>query len=145
MTGLGIKTITAEEAQELMSSEERVMQLLASVKWKSGYNCRNCGHSNYCEGKSAHSRRCTRCKKDESAAANTLFHNVKFPLNKAFYMVYHVCVQGNDLTTGNYADRLGINMMTCWKFRKRILQCLEAHSGAKGRKDFMEKVLLGEQ
>ena len=65
-----------------------------------------------------------KCKKEESAAANTIFHNIKFPINKAFYIAYNVCVLGSDLSTYNYSDQLGLNQMTCWKFRKRIQNCI---------------------
>ena len=117
--------ITPKLAEELISSDVKVMEFVASIKWANGFTCRKCGHDNYCEGKSHASRRCTRCKKEESAAANTLFHNVKFPLNKAFYIAYQVCIEGNDISSNNYSELLGINQMTCWKFRKRIRQCVE--------------------
>ncbi len=117
--------ITTKLAEELISSDIKVMEFVASIKWANGFSCRKCGHDNYCEGKSHASRRCTRCKKEESAAANTLFHNVKFPLNKAFYIAYQVCIKGNDISSNNYSELLGINQMTCWKFRKRIQNCVE--------------------
>lgn len=116
--------ITPEQAEELISSDLKVMEFIASIKWADGFRCRKCGHDNYCEGKSSFSRRCTRCKKEESAAAHTMFHNVKFPLNKAFYIAYQVCIKGDDVSSYNFSERLGINQMTCWKFRKRIQNCV---------------------
>jgi two-component system, sensor histidine kinase LadS len=115
--------ISEEMANELFSDSEKVLKFVADIKWKDGFVCRSCGHANYCEGKTPHSRRCTRCKKEESATANTIFHNIKFPVNKAFYIAYNVCVLGNDFSSYNYSDQLGLNQMTCWKFRKRILDC----------------------
>jgi hypothetical protein len=116
--------ITTEFAQELFTNSDKVLKFIADVKWKDGYACRNCAHTNYCEGKTPSSRRCTRCKKEESATAHTIFHNIKFPVNKAFYIAYQVCVMGNDFSTYNYAEQLGLNQMTCWKFRKRIQECI---------------------
>ncbi|MEA4851198.1 MAG: transposase [Paludibacter sp.] len=116
--------ISIEKAQELFIDSEKVLQFIAEIKWKKGFACRNCGHTNYCDGKTPYSRRCTKCKKEESAAANTIFHNIKFPINKAFYIAYNVCVLGSDLSTYNYSDQLGLNQMTCWKFRKRIQNCI---------------------
>lgn len=127
------KIISIEEAEELLQDSDKVLKLLAELKWKNGFTCRKCNHTNYCEGKSPYSRRCTRCKTEESATAHTLFHNVKFPLNKAFYIAYNVCVLKKDISTYNYADELGINQMTCWKFRKRIEDCTEQHKS--GKKD----------
>jgi len=116
--------ISTETAQELFNDSEKALKFIADIKWKDGFTCRNCGHTNYCEGKSPASRRCTRCKKEESATANTIFHNIKFPANKAFYIAYNVCVLGKGLSSYNFSDQLGLNQMTCWKFRKRIQDCM---------------------
>lgn len=116
--------ISAQQAGELFADSEKVMKFVADVKWEAGFVCRSCGHTNYCEGKTPHSRRCTRCKKEESATAHTIFHNIKFPLNKAFFIAYNVCVLGNEFSSDNFSDQLGLNQMTCWKFRKRIQNCM---------------------
>ena len=116
--------IPRELADELMQDSNKVLQFVADVKWENGYACRNCGHTNYCEGKTPASRRCTRCKKEESAAAHTIFHNIKFPINKAFFIAYNVCILGDEYSSYSYSTQLGLNQMTCWKFRKRIHQCL---------------------
>jgi predicted Zn-ribbon and HTH transcriptional regulator len=116
--------ISKEFAAELFNDSEKVLKFVADVKWKEGFECRNCGHTNFCEGKTPHSRRCTRCKKEESATAHTIFHNIKFPVNKAFYIAYNVCVEGNELSSYNFSDQLGLNQMTCWKFKRRIMDCV---------------------
>lgn len=116
--------ISPDVAAELFENSEKVLKFVGDIKWKDGFTCRSCGHTNYCEGKTPSSRRCTRCKKEESAAAHTIFHNIKFPINKAFYIAYNVCVLGNDFSSYNYADQLELNQMTCWKFRKRIQDCI---------------------
>jgi hypothetical protein len=116
--------ITDEFAKALFNDSDQVLKFISEIKWKEGFTCRNCGHTNFCEGKSPFSRRCTRCKKQESATAHTIFHNVKFPINKAFYIAYHVCILGKDFSSYDYASILELNQMTCWKFRKRIQNCL---------------------
>ena len=116
--------IPLSKAKELFEDSEKVLKFVADIKWKDGYVCRKCGHTNYCEGKTPSSRRCTRCKSEESAAAHTLFHNIKFPINKAFFIAYNVCVLGNDFSSYNFSDQLELNQMTCWKFRKRIHNCM---------------------
>lgn len=116
--------ISTELAQELFQNDEKVFKFIADIKWEGGFECRKCGHTNYCEGKSPSSRRCTRCKTEESATAHTLFHNIKFPINKAFFIAYNVCVLGKEFSSNNFSDQLGLNQMTCWKFKKRIQNCV---------------------
>ena len=120
--------ITEEKAQALFNDSEKTLQFIGNLKWETGFVCRKCGNTNYCEGKSTASRRCTRCKTQESATAHTLFHNCKFPINKAFFIAYNVCVLGKDISSYEYADTLGLNQMTCWKFRTRIKNCLSKHT-----------------
>ena len=135
--------IKPEFAQELFVDSEKVFKFVADMKWKEGFVCKKCGHTNFCDGKSPYSRRCTRCKSEESATAHTIFHNLKFPVNKAFYIAYNVCVLGNDISSYNYSDQLGLNQMTCWKFRKRIKDCVMKHSADKGNKT-IQTILLSE-
>ncbi|NCB68465.1 MAG: hypothetical protein EOM47_06415 [Bacteroidia bacterium] len=134
--------ISAQQAGELFADREKVMKFVADVKWEAGFVCRSCGHTNYCEGKTPHSRRCTRCKKEESATAHTIFHNIKFPLNKAFFIAYNVCVLGNEFSSYNFSDQLGLNQMTCWKFRKRIQNCML--SVEKNSKSKIQTILMAE-
>lgn len=134
--------ISAQQAGELFADSEKVMKFVADVKWEAGFVCRSCGHTNYCEGKTPHSRRCTRCKKEESATAHTIFHNIKFPLNKAFFIAYNVCVLGNEFSSYNFSDQLGLNQMTCWKFRKRIKNCML--SVEKNSKSKIQTILMAE-
>lgn len=134
--------ISAQQAGELFADSEKVMKFVADVKWEAGFVCRSCGHTNYCEGKTPHSRRCTRCKKEESATAHTIFHNIKFPLNKAFFIAYNVCVLGNEFSSYNFSDQLGLNQMTCWKFRKRIQNCML--NVEKSSKSKIQTILMAE-
>jgi len=135
--------MTPEFAQELFENPEKVLQFIAGVKWKDGFECKKCG-TNFCEGKSPFSRRCTRCKSEESATSHTLFHNIKFPVNKAFFIAYNVCILHKDLSSYNYSDQLGLNQMTCWKFRKRIQDCVLKQSSCEKNKVSIQTILLAE-
>ena len=135
--------ISPKFANELFNDKEKTLEFIAGVKWKDGFVCRKCGHTNYCEGKSTASRRCTRCKTEESATAHTLFHNIKFPINKAFYIAFNVCVEGKEISSYNYSNQLGLNQMTCWKFRKRIKDCILKNSTING-KISIKAILLSE-
>jgi hypothetical protein len=108
----------------MFDNEDKCLEFLAGEKWRSGFVCRHCGHSNYCKGKKPFSRRCTRCKREESATAHTIFHGCKIPLTDAFKMAYSVC-QSPDISTYNLSRLFDIRQMTCWKFKKKIMECIE--------------------
>jgi hypothetical protein len=111
--------------EELFNSDEKCYEFLAELKWSEGFTCRKCGNTNFCPGKTAHSRRCTRCKTEESSSSGTIFHNCKFPISKAFYIAYNVCKGKEDLSTYEFARRLSLRQMTCWNFKTKIQHALE--------------------
>ena len=119
------KELSKEELEELFQSDEKCLEFLASVKWNDGFTCRKCGNKNYCPGKTPYSRRCTKCKTEESSTAGTIFHNCKFPISKAFYIAYTVCKGIDDVSTYEFARRLSLRQMTCWKFKTRISTALQ--------------------
>lgn len=61
---------------------------LAEIKRDEGYVCKKCGLTDYCSVRKPHSRRCIRCKYDESPTAETMFDKCKFSLHLAFHIVF---------------------------------------------------------
>jgi hypothetical protein len=110
--------------QGKFASEEECLGFLAEAKWKDGFVCRKCGHTHYCSGKSPHSRRCTRCKAEESATAHTIFHRCKIHLPDAFRITFQVC-QDDSVSSHELARTLDLRQMTCWKFKKKLTECME--------------------
>lgn len=108
---------------ENQPTEEQLLGMIADVKWGEGYVCRKCGHTRYCKGKRPHSRRCTRCKTEESALAHTIFHRCKIPLIEAFGIASAVCCNP-DISTYELSRKMSKRQMTCWKFKTRIIECL---------------------
>jgi hypothetical protein len=137
------KNITREFAEDLFNDDKKVLKFISEIKWSEGFVCRKCGNDNFCEGKSPYSRRCTRCKAEESATSHTMFHNCKFPVSKAFYIAYTVCMEGKDISSYEYSDQLGINQMTCWKFRKKIKDCVQKH-GETGNRTELRRIIVTE-
>jgi len=117
--------LTAEQLGLLFQSDDKCLEFLADIKWPDGFICRKCGNSNHCPGKTPHSRRCTKCKSEESVTSGTIFHNCKFPVSKAFYIAYNVCKSETDISSYEFARRLSLRQMTCWKFKDRIKKTLE--------------------
>jgi hypothetical protein len=114
------ENLSSSQIEELFVNDDLCLAFLEKIKWANGFECRKCGNDNFCDGKVPHSRRCTRCKNEESATSNTLFHNIKFPVSKAFNIVYQVCKNSRGLSTYDLANQLGLRQMTCWNFRHKV-------------------------
>ena len=132
-----------KKLDELFNSEEKCCEFLADLKWSNGFICRKCGNTNYCAGKTPHSRRCTKCKTEESSAAGTIFHNCKFPISKAFYIAYSVCKGKEDISTYEFARRLSLRQMTCWNFKTKIRNAIaQMDSLTDTEKSSIQKILI---
>ncbi|MCD4746172.1 MAG: transposase [Bacteroidales bacterium] len=116
--------ISVKEFKNIFYNEEKCLEYLANEKWKDGYKCKKCGNKNYCKGKKSFSRRCTKCKYEESATSHTLFHHCKISLTDAFYITYLVC-NTTKISSYELSRRINIRQMTCWNFKKKIIECID--------------------
>ena len=116
--------LSEEFLNQLFNDDDFCLKFLSELKWGEEFVCRKCGNTNYCQGKVPYSRRCTRCKHDESPTVNTIFHNSKFPISKAFYIAYWVCKQRKSISSYEFSRRLSLQQMTCWKFKEKIKNAL---------------------
>jgi two-component system, sensor histidine kinase LadS len=127
---LDFKQISPLILEEVLLDEDHCLEFIADEKWRDGFVCKKCGHTNYCAGKKPYSRRCTRCKHEESATAHTIFHGCHLPLTQAFRLAYQVC-HNPAVSTYELARQLDTRQMTCWKLKKRMLECIETHGELK--------------
>ncbi len=120
-----LATSYAQKFRQVIPDEETALAILSVLKWDEGggFVCLKCGSTNYCKGKSASSRRCTRCKKEESATAHTIFHRCKIPINEALEIAYLVC-NVTAISSYEISKQLGLRHMTCYGFQKKVIGCL---------------------
>lgn len=114
--------VTIENFDKVFSSDSACRKVLSEIKWENGFVCRHCGWENSCAGSSEYSRRCTRCKRTESATANTPFHSCKIQLVDAFKIAFMVCCNP-DTPASKISEIMSIRHMTCLNFKKKILEC----------------------
>ncbi|MBX9853041.1 MAG: hypothetical protein K2X86_14960 [Cytophagaceae bacterium] len=122
-SGILSEEVSCQEFSKNFPDELSCYQYLDDLKWGKEYKCRKCTNTKYSTGEKAYMRKCTRCKYAESVTAYTLFHGVKFPLNKAFYIVYTVIAPGSGhMTIDELSERISLRRNTCWSFRKKVLE-----------------------
>jgi hypothetical protein len=136
------ESLSQEQLNVMFQSDEKCLEFLSDLKWSNGFVCKKCQNTNFCAGKEPFSRRCTRCKLKETATNGTIFHGVKFPISKAFYIAYNVCKGNNDISTYEFARRLSLRQMTCWNFKTKIQHALkEMDSLSDKERASVEKIL----
>jgi hypothetical protein len=97
---------------------------LEELKSRNVFRCKKCGSQNCGKGKELFDRRCTSCGYNESITANTIFHKLKFPILKAFYMMYLVNSR-KKITIDELSEILDLRKATCVAFRKKIQERID--------------------
>jgi len=120
------KSLSIFEFQKRFSTEDKCLEYLSELKWAASYGCPKCGHGNYCKGNKVHDRQCTSCRYIESPTANTLFHKVKFPLVKAFWIVYYVSTGKKGIASTELSRKLQLRQKTCWLFKQKVMQGMKS-------------------
>lgn len=141
------KSLTIFEFQKMFPDEESCMDYLTELKWSKGFECPRCRHTKYCNGDKEHIRQCTKCTYLVSPTSGTLFHKVKFPLLKAFYIVYFMSTSSKGIASTELSRKLGLRQKTCWLFKLKIMQAMKSSGNYKigGNVEVDETVVGGQE
>jgi len=120
------QSLSIFEIQQKFPNEDACMRFLAEKKWSAGYQCRKCGHAHYCNATRTHDRQCSSCNYIESPTAGTVFHKVKFPLVKAFYIVYYLSTSKKGIASTELSRKLELRQKTCWLFKRKVMEAMKS-------------------
>jgi len=115
---------TNMEFQAAFSDNRKALQHLADIKWADGFSCPKCANKIYCRVYDTLSRKYQACNHIDSPTAGTLFHKVKFPLWKAFWIVYQMSMTIQGKSSYKLGRELGIRQKTAWLFRRKVQQAM---------------------
>ncbi len=115
------KTMDYRQFRTLYPDGLSCYRFLEAMKWEKHFHCRKCGNEKYFEGSQKFARRCTRCGYNESITAFTIFHSIKFPVEKAFYIAYLAVTGKKDHTLESLSQQLDLRMNTVWAYKKKVV------------------------
>jgi hypothetical protein len=137
------KGINAIEFNKRFSSNEDCYEYLMAWKWGNGFACSKCGCKESNKGRTYYYRRCKKCKYDESVLANTLFHDMKMPVLKAFHMLFRLTAKKKGMSTTELGAEVGVEQKTAWLFKRKVQIAMQQDNNdkLKGNVDVDETVL----
>jgi hypothetical protein len=143
------KTMDYQQFRTLYPDGLACFRFLEDLKFGNGtsFTCRKCGNDKFFKGSQKFARRCTRCGYNESITAFTIFHGIKFPIEKAFYIAYLVVAGKGDYTLNNLAQILEIRLNTVWSFKSKVAARVHelTRKGKKLHSSKWEEVILDEE
>lgn len=114
------KTMDYEQFKTLYPDNLSCFRFLENLKWENGFHCKKCDNEKYSKGSAKFARRCTRCGYHESITAFTIFHGIKFPIEKAFYIAYLTVTGRKENTLDSLARKLDLGVNTVWAFKSKV-------------------------
>lgn len=112
------KRVSFQEFQKIYPDDEACYKFIDELKNSRDFHCKKCNHHKFSKGPD-YSRRCSRCNYIETINTGTIFAGIKFPISKAFYLLF-LLSDGKHYTVGELSDLVDLRQQTCWSFRKRI-------------------------
>ena len=112
--------------QQQFGDDKSCIDALVKLKWPNGFKCRYCSYDNYCKTKRYGERRCCSCKKPESATAHTLFHKLKFPIHKAFMMIYLISTVKKGISGLELHRQMGVHKRTALLFKRKVMASMSS-------------------
>ncbi|MCC5920857.1 MAG: transposase [Cyclobacteriaceae bacterium] len=128
------KKISYDEFKKIFPNDISCQKYLHDLKWSKGFTCKKCGNDRYSSGSKKFSLRCTKCGYDESPTTNTIFKGLRFPINKAFYILYTIMNQDTHFTLDELSGKLDLRRNTVWSFQKKVKETIKNHEN-KGSSD----------
>ncbi len=103
------------------NSNDECIHYLANIKWPNeNFACKRCDNVTFHKGRTPYSRRCSKCKYDESVTAGTMFEKLKFPLLTAFSIIFKMANSGEGCSSAELARQFDLQQKTCWAFKKKV-------------------------
>ncbi len=115
--------ISYEQFLQIHPDDDSCLRLIRDLKWPEGFACRRCGYDKASQAQVWYRFKCSKCGHIESVTAHTLFHHLKFPLNKAFYLTYAE-VAGLGMTNEELSGLIALRKPTVWAFRNKVRERL---------------------
>ncbi len=112
--------MTYDEFKTIYGDTLACYRFLETLKWGNGFHCRRCSNEKYFDGAQKFGRRCTRCGYNESITSYTIFHGIKFPIEKAFYIAYVAVTGKREITLEWMSSRVDLRTNTVWSFRRKV-------------------------
>jgi ISXO2 transposase-like protein len=117
--------INAIEFNKRFKNNEDCFLYLMELKWGKGYTCVKCKGAQWGKGRLYYYKRCKNCGYDESVLANTVFHDMRLPLLKAFHLAFRITAKKKGMSSIELAGEVGVQQKTAWLFKRKMQAVME--------------------
>jgi ligand-binding sensor domain-containing protein len=135
------KLIGFDEFKTIYQDETACCMFLEELKWNNGYICKKCGSHEFCKDDNTLMRRCKKCNYKESVTCGTIFHRLRFPIDKAFYILI-LTSTGREINISQLSNTIDLRMKTCWEFHNKVKGIMQTRKRFKNPKEGWKEMIL---
>lgn len=125
--------------QESFPDDLSCLRFVRDLKWPEEFNCRKCNNQKWHDGDAPLSRKCSKCNHRESVTANTIFHRLRLPIQKAMYIVYTTMNHDKTIRLEELESEIELSKSAISNFRKKVREKIK---GTKREAPSLEEVIL---
>src|SRR6202034_3507927 len=132
----------------LYGTEEQCRAIVVASRWPRGFECPVCGGKQYSLVTTRDLYQCTKCRRQTSPIAGTIFASTHLPLQLWFRAIYHLTQSKQGISSIELGRRLGVTQTTAWKIKHKLKQVMLERDATKrlsGRIELDDAYLGGER
>ncbi|MBC7487218.1 MAG: hypothetical protein H7282_10755 [Cytophagaceae bacterium] len=129
------QAVSNEEFNKIFPDDTSCFRYLYELKWENGFTCIRCKHHEASDDMKLFAKKCLSCNYVESVTAHTLFHGLKFPINKAFQLIY-LSIHSKK-TLDELSEIIDLRRNTCWSFKQKITDATDIYK-KKNKVDYVK-------
>src|SRR5271154_6091351 len=142
------KGLSEPAFEQQYGSEEQCRAIVIASRWPRGFECPACGGRQYCLVTTRDLYQCTKCRRQTSPIAGTIFASTHLPLRLWFRAIYHLTQTKQGISSIELGRRLGVTQTTAWKIKHKLKQVMLERDATKrltGRVEIDDAYLGGER
>jgi transposase-like protein len=118
------KGLSDADFDRLYGTDEQCRAIVIAARWPDGFCCPICGGRSHSEVKTRDLFQCTKCRRQTSPIAGTIFASTKLPLRTWFRAMYHLTQSKQGISSIELGRRLGVRQTTAWMIKHKLQQVM---------------------
>ena len=142
------KGLSEPAFEQEYGSEEQCRAIVVAARWPRGFECPACGDKQYSPVTTRNLYQCSKCRRQTSPIAGTIFASTHLPLRLWFRAIYHLTQTKQGISSIELGRRLGVTQTTAWKIKHKLKQVMLERDATKrltGRVEIDDAYLGGER
>ena len=118
------KGLSEPAFEQQYGTEEQCRAVVIASRWPDGFECPVCGGRQHSLVASRDLYQCTKCRRQTSPIAGTIFASTHLSLRVWFRAIYHLTQTKQGISSIELGRRLGVTQTTAWKIKHKLKQVM---------------------